>query len=160
MIAVMSDRPVETTEVLTFEPLTEEEDLFALAVAECNGNLKEAFITAFGDNHKAPLAQARILAGKPSVAARIQQIIFAGNDHQLISQSAHLAELAEIRDISKKIGAVKVAFSAEKARGEVAGFYKSADGLEGLDLELARDAGKLGKFVQDTMTKLADSLPV
>jgi hypothetical protein len=142
-------------------PLSLEEDTFALAVVEYGGNLRAAFTAVFGPETKNPQAKAQIMLARPNIRARVQELLTASSDACLISLSSHLMELAEIRDVAKVQGAVKVALGAEKARGEAAGFYKTKIELpEGLDLELASNAKKLSEFVQTTMNELANKLPV
>lgn len=103
--------------------LTPEEDLFCLTVIEYNGNLKAAYAAVFGEMVTHPLARAKMLMMKPQIQARIQDLNQTVRDHALVSMESHLLELAEIRDLAKIQGALKVAFSAEEARGKVAGLY-------------------------------------
>jgi hypothetical protein len=162
MIALMSAQESKPSEEVVLEPLTAEQDAFALAVIEYNGNLKAAYLAVFGDSAPNPLANARMLSQNPSVVARVRALLFAAEEQDLISRSAHLAELAEIRDMAKKMGAPKVALEAEKSRGEVVGFYKakSEEGMSDLERTLAKDAAALSKFVAGTLEQLAEKLPV
>lgn len=160
MIAPMSDQDQQVIEVL--KPLTVEEDAFALALIEYNGNMKAAYLAVFGEEARNPLAHARQLSANPAIATRVRQLLFAADDQDMISRSAHLAELAEIRDMAKKMGAPKVALEAERSRGEIAGFYKGKtdEGLTELERTLAKDAAALSKFVAGTLGQLAEKLPV
>lgn len=162
MIAPMSALESKTSEEVALEPLTAEQDAFALAIIEYNGNLKAAYLAVFGETAPSPLANARMLSQNPSVVARVRALLFAAEDQDLISRSAHLAELAEIRDMAKKMGAPKVALEAERSRGEVVGFYKGKndDSMTDLERELAKDAAALSKFVANTLGQLAEKLPV
>lgn len=103
--------------------LTPEEDLFCLTVIEYNGNLKAAYAAVFGDQVTHPLARAKLLLAKPEIQARIADLNEVTREHSLVSLESHLLELAEIRDLAKIQGALKVAFSAEEARGKAAGLY-------------------------------------
>ncbi len=160
MIAPMSAQ--DQQETVALEPLTPEQDAFALAIIEYNGNLRAAYLAAFGETASSPLANARTLSAHPSVVARVRELLFAAEDQDLISRSAHLAELAEIRDMAKTMGAPKVALEAERSRGEVVGFYKNKadDSMTELERTLAKDAAALSKFVANTLGQLADNLPV
>lgn len=162
MIAPMSAPEQSLTEEAILEPLTAEQDAFALAIIEYNGNLKAAYLAVFGENAPSPLANARMLSTNPSVVARVRALLFAAEEQDLISRSAHLAELAEIRDMAKKMGAPKVALEAERSRGEVVGFYKGKndESISDLERELAKDAAALSKFVANTLGQLAEKLPV
>jgi len=162
MIVDMDALEPKGIEEVALEPLTIKEDAFALAVVEYNGNLKAAYLAIFGEDAPSPLANARILSANPSVVARVRALLFAAEEQDLISRSSHLAELAEIRDMAKIMKAPKTALEAERSRGEVAGFYsnKSEEGASDLERELAKDAAALSKFVSNTLSKLADALPV
>jgi oxalate decarboxylase/phosphoglucose isomerase-like protein (cupin superfamily) len=109
--------------------LTNEEDTFCLGVIEFGGNLPAAWRAAFPDDsgHNAG-AKARMMLSRPEVAKRIRQLTEVVEEHAYISLGSHLVELANIRDISKTAGQLKVALSAEMARGQVAGFYKKDEG--------------------------------
>lgn len=110
--------------VVEFTPLTSEEDTFALGVIEYGGNLGAAYRAAFGAEISNPVAKARHMISRPEIAKRIMQLTEATQEHALISLGSHLVQLAEIRDLAKDTGQLKVALSAEQARGEVAGFYQ------------------------------------
>lgn len=111
--------PIETVPEI---PLTKDEDSFALAVIEYGGNLRAAWIAVFGE-HNTPTAKARDLLAVPRIAKRVQDLTVAIADSSLISLGSHMLELANIRDMAKFNGQLKVALEAEKSRGTVAGFY-------------------------------------
>jgi hypothetical protein len=104
-------------------PLTEEEELFALSVIECSGNIVAAFQSVWGEGVRNPAAHARMLLNQPNVLARITALQAVQTDTALLSMSSHLIELARIRDLSKLLQNPKVALDAERSRGEVMGFY-------------------------------------
>lgn len=108
-------------------PLTLEESNFALAVIECGGNVAAAYRMAFGKDVDFPLAKGKELLGKAGVALKIRDITEAVADAALISVGAHLNELAEIRDLSKAQGNMKVALAAEVQRGQAVGIYQKFD---------------------------------
>ena len=112
--------PAQTFEVV--EMLTAEEDMFCLAVVEYGGNLREAWVTTFGAC-AAPAARAKALMLRPHIAHRIEDLQGSIKEGHLISVASHLTELANIRDMSKNMGAVNVALQAEIHRGKVAGYY-------------------------------------
>lgn len=114
----------ETTPALP--ALTSTEDTFALCVIEYGGNLGAAYRAAFGDNVSNPAAKARELLLRPEVAKRVMKLTEAVQESALISLGSHLTKLAEIRDLGITTGQLKVALSAERNRGEVAGFYQQA----------------------------------
>lgn len=109
-------------------PLTAKEDMFALAVIEYGGNLKKAYEEAFGIGDFAPTAKARELMNRPEIAFRIRQITEAAHEGALMSLGSHLMELADIRDLAKDQGQLKVALNAEEARGRVYGLYVGKEG--------------------------------
>lgn len=110
-------------ELLAYPALTQAEDTFALAVIECGGNINSAYKMTFGADSPFPLARGKELLSKPQIALRIKEITDKIQDASLISMGAHLYELADIRDLAKTSGQLKVALSAERARGEVVGLY-------------------------------------
>ncbi len=99
------------------------EDMFCLAVIEYGGNLKEAYKSVFGQDVHQPNAKARALMCRPEIAGRILDLTTAVQDNALISLGSHLVELAEIRDLAKFSGQLKVALNAEESRGKAAGLY-------------------------------------
>jgi hypothetical protein len=103
--------------------LTQAEDTFALAIIECGGNISTAYKMTFGEDSPFPIARGKELLSKPQIALRIKEITDKIQDASLISMGAHLYELADIRDLAKNSGQLKVALSAERARGEVVGLY-------------------------------------
>jgi len=103
--------------------LTPQEDSFALGVIEYGGNLRAAYVSAFGDQVPNPTARAKQLMSRPEIAARVQELNGTVKQASLISLESHLIELAGIRDMAKMIGSVKVALNAEELRGKAAGIY-------------------------------------
>ena len=125
VINIIPIQPVEEVQDVTFEypPLTQAEDTFALAVIECGGNISSAYKMTFGDDSPFPIARGKELLSKPQIALRIKEITDKISEASLISMGAHLYELADIRDLAKNSGQLKVALSAERSRGEVVGLY-------------------------------------
>lgn len=113
----------QVTEVAEKVYLPLDHDNFALAVIEYGGNLAAAYRAVFGAEVVFAAAKARELMALPEVAARIEDLQASVKDADLVSMSSHLIELAEIRDLAKTQGMLKVALNAEEARGKVAGFY-------------------------------------
>jgi prefoldin subunit 5 len=74
-----------------------------------------------------PAARGKLLLQQANVALRIREISSAVHEDTLISLSSHLSQLAEIRDLAKLTGQIKVAFSAERSRGEAIGIYQRHD---------------------------------
>lgn len=109
--------------VQSYPPLTQAEDTFALAIIECGGHIGSAYKMTYGEDSPFPIARGKELLAKPQVALRIKEITDKIQDSTLISMGAHLYELADIRDLAKNTGQLKVALSAERARGEVSGLY-------------------------------------
>jgi hypothetical protein len=121
--AVRRDAPMVATEVVDVLPaLTAMEDSFCLAVIEYNGNLSAAYKSVFGDVAR-PLASARGLMQRPEIIARVKSLTETVQEAVLVSMASHVTELADIRDLAKVQGNLKVALGAERARGEVAGLY-------------------------------------
>ena len=115
---------VEATDyVAPYEPLTQAEDTFALAVVEYGGHIGSAYKAVFGDDSPYPVSRGKELLSKPQVALRIKEITDKIDDSTLITKGSHLYELADIRELAKATGQLKVALSAERNRGEVAGLY-------------------------------------
>lgn len=119
--------PVDVHDVIP--PLTTEESNFALAVIECGGNVAAAYRMAFGKDVDFPLAKGKELLGRAGVALKIREITDAVADAALVSVGAHLHELAEIRDLSKAQGNMKVALAAEVQRGQAVGIYQKFDAM-------------------------------
>jgi hypothetical protein len=112
-----------SNDVVVARTLTQEEDTFALAVIEYGGNMGAAYRAAYGPDVNMPIAKARELITRPEVAKRIQELTLVTEEHALISLGSHLMQLAQIRDNATDNKQLKVALDAEKARGQVAGFY-------------------------------------
>jgi len=102
--------------------LTTDEDNFALAVIEWGGNLRQAYVSVFGE-HPQATGKAKALLARPEVSARVKELNGVILDAHLITMESHLIELANIRDMAKMVGSLKVALNAEEARGKVAGYY-------------------------------------
>lgn len=115
-------------EPVEFRPLTTFEDTFVLAVIEYGGNLGKAYRSVWGDKVNNAAAKARMLMQKPEIIARITELTNAVFEGALMSLGSHLVELADIRDLAKVQGNLKVALNAEQSRGQVAGFYKEKGG--------------------------------
>lgn len=152
---------------MSAEGLTAQEDMFCLGIIEFSGNLRLAYATAFPPEFEGeiifPEARARELMSQPHIQARIRELMAASVEATFISESAHMSELAEIRDLSKKLAQPKTALAAEMARGQVAGFYKGKaldPALDGVDPEMLKSAKKLQDFVSNFTTSLAAKLPV
>lgn len=107
------------------QPLNPDEDSFCLAVIEFGGNLAAAYRAVYDDGSR-PIAKAQELISRPEIAVRIKELQQLTNEHALISLGSHMLELAQIRDLAKETGQLKVALSAETNRGKVAGFYGDA----------------------------------
>ena len=110
------------------EPLTLEEDTFALAFVEHGGNGRRAWRDAHPDDQNyaiSTLPQARLMLQKANVALRIKSLQSIDDEHVIISRGSHLIQLAQIRDTAMDRGETKVALNAEIARGEAAGLYES-----------------------------------
>lgn len=95
-----------------------------MAMVEFGGNLRLAYTSVFGE-HAHATGKAKQLLARPEVSARVRELNGAVLDSHLITMESHLVELASIRDMAKSLGSLKVALSAEEARGKVAGFYVS-----------------------------------
>lgn len=106
---------------------TQDEETFALAVVEANGNIAAAYRMAFGADILFPLARGKELLCRPQVALKIKDLTDKIQDASLISIGAHLHELADIRDLAKATGQLKTALAAERARGEAVGIYQAHD---------------------------------
>ena len=122
---------VDSSEVVSYPPLTVEEDSFALAIIEYGGNIGEAYRSVFGGKVSAPAARGKLLLQQPNIALRIRDISSAVHEDTLISLASHLDELSQIRDLAKLTGQIKVAYSAERSRGEAVGIYQRHDQKSG-----------------------------
>jgi len=105
-----------------YPPLTAEQDMFALAVVEYSGNIAAAY-RVIDSQSFIPGAKGKAMLMLPQVALRVRDLTEKIQDSALISMGAHLNELANIRDLAKHVGDLKVALGAERCRGEVAGLY-------------------------------------
>jgi len=113
----VADEVVELTRILS-----PEEDNFALAIIEYGGNVRAAYMSVYGE-HPHATAKGKELMTRPHIAARIAELNGTVRESALISVESHMVELANIRDLAKATGSLKVALAAERSRGEVAGFY-------------------------------------
>lgn len=113
----VADEVVDLTRILS-----PDEDNFALAVVEYSGNVRAAYTSVYGEDRNAT-ARGKALMALPHIAARIAELNGTVRESALISVESHLVELANIRDLAKATGSLKVALAAERSRGEVAGFY-------------------------------------
>lgn len=114
-------------QVHQYPALTRDEETFALAIIECGGNISAAYKMAFPDDHDMPLARGKALLAKPAIALKIRDITDAVQEASLVSVGAHLDQLARIRDLSIVTGEMKVAYQAERSRGEAVGIYQKHD---------------------------------
>lgn len=126
MIRFMDHPPaltlVEDVSEAIYPPLTTQQDLFALAMVEYSGNIAAAYRVVDPGSHM-PNAKGKELLALPQVALRIRDLTDKIQDSCLISMGAHLNELANIRDLAKHVGDLKVALGAERSRGEAVGLY-------------------------------------
>lgn len=111
-------------EVHEYPPLTTDEETFALAIVECEGNIAAAYRTVYGQEVAFPLARGKALLCKPAIALKIRDLTEKIEDASLISTGAHLNMLAMIRDQAMVTGQIKVAYQAERSRGEAVGIYQ------------------------------------
>lgn len=137
--AILPPEPV----VFAYPPLTTEEQTFCLAVVESSGNIAAAYKMTYGEGAQFPLAKGKELLCKPAVALKIRDITAKVEEASLISVGAHLDQLAKIRDLSITTGQLKVAYSAERSRGEAVGIYQKHD---------ANNKGKGNNNVQINVT--------
>lgn len=111
--------------------LTSDEDSFALALIEYGGNLPAAYNAVFAptDPEGKPIpvkdagTKARRLLSRPEIAKRVAQLQEHAQEGAFISLGSHLDQMARLRDLASASGDFKSAITAEKARGEVAGYY-------------------------------------
>lgn len=113
---------VSEPEIPALRPLKISEDDFALAIIECGGNVREAYLSVFPGASN-PRAKGLALLADPAIAGRIRVLQDAIQDQTLITLGSHLSEMATIRDMAKDQGQLKVALEAEKSRGVAAGLY-------------------------------------
>lgn len=141
IISAVEASPIaELEESPVIYPLcTPDEDMFALAVIECSGNIAAAYRMVFGAESYMPLARGKEMLVRPQVALKIRDITDKIQDAALISVGAHLHELAEIRDLAKATGQLKTALAAERNRGEAVGIYQKHE---------AKNSGKGGGTTQ------------
>lgn len=110
-----------------YEPLSIDEETFALAIIETSGNIAAAYKVTYGSDSYMPLAKGKALLCKPAIALKIKSITDAVQEASLISVGAHLDQLAVIRDLSIVTGQLKTAYQAERSRGEAVGIYQKFD---------------------------------
>ncbi|TXH51128.1 MAG: hypothetical protein E6Q97_19035 [Desulfurellales bacterium] len=112
-----------TPEEPALPPLSVDEDSFALAMIEYGGNVAAAYRSVFGEDVRSPTGRGQALLALPQVQHRIQELSTAVKESAMVSMGMHLQELAQIRDMAKLQGQLKVALQAERTRGEVTGLY-------------------------------------
>lgn len=112
-----------TPEESALPPLSVDEDSFALAMIEYGGNVAAAYRSVFGEDVRSPTGRGQALLALPQVQFRIQELSTAVKESAMVSMGMHLQELAQIRDMAKLQGQLKVALQAERTRGEVTGLY-------------------------------------
>lgn len=126
-ITVIDSAPAGQVVEALYPPLTRDEESFCLAVIEFEGNIPKAYRAVFGDDEALPGARGKELLARPAVALKIKSITDAVGEATLISVGAHLDSLARIRDLSIAQGELKVAYQAERSRGEAVGIYQKHD---------------------------------
>lgn len=113
--------PASTPVILTSEVLTPEEERFCVMYS-LGYSLREAYISNFGQRRDYTEGSHELLQS-PRVVRRLEQMQVCYNNMLGITRAGHLDKLAEIRDIALERDQAKVALDAEKARGEIAGYY-------------------------------------
>jgi len=108
--------------------LSPQEEAFVLAYIEHGGNSAAAYKASFGEDAEYATAQASILLRRPEVSSRIRELNDTIAEAACLSLAAHMQQLAEIRDVAKAQGSLKVSLAAEVKRGEVAGLYVGKTG--------------------------------
>lgn len=127
-LTLQSDGQVTSSEVADeLMPLTQAEEMFCLAILDYAGNIKAATQSVYGDV-KSPIQYGQVLLANPRIRDRIKELQESLQQNSLITLGSHIAELANIRDMGKMIGNIKVALEAEKMRGVVAGLYIGKEG--------------------------------
>ena len=121
IVAILPEKNI--LEEPALPPLSLDEDSFALAVIEYSGNIAAAYQSVFG-TVKSPTARGQALLVLPQVQHRIAELSNTIKEVTLISLGSHLQELAQIRDLAKMQGQLKVALQAERTRGEITGLYE------------------------------------
>jgi uncharacterized protein GlcG (DUF336 family) len=116
--------PADENITSVIQECDQDEATFALAVMECGGNIGAAYKMAFGPDIQFPIARGKDMLCRPQVALKIKELSDKIQDASLISIGAHLHELADIRDLAKATGQLKVALAAEVNRGEAVGIYQ------------------------------------
>jgi len=115
-----------TPEEPALPPLTVEQDMFALAYIEECGDVRAAYRAVYGKDAPTPTARGLQMLSLPQVTARVAELSDSIKEAALVSVGIHLQELANIRELAKAQGQLKVALQAERNRGEVGGLYKNA----------------------------------
>ena len=112
--------PYETLH--TWIALTEKEQAFILAYARHRRKGRAAVEAGYSKKNAAHTGQR--LLGKAEVRLCLQEIAERAAHSAEVNMTAHLLELAEIRDKAKAKGDFSPAVRAEELRGKTAGFYK------------------------------------
>lgn len=116
---------------------------------EFPGNYGKAYAVAYNTDYDAAAA-IQLLQANPAILDRIQVLRGAIAEDKLISKFEHASQLAIIRDVAVHLGQPKVAYQAERSRGELAGFYagmmtsdKKGDGSISVYVNLANGTTKI-----------------
>lgn len=112
-VCVWYTRGMSTEVVVT--KLSNEDDMFCLAVVEYAGNLGAAYRTIDPDEAY-PVAKAREMLARPEIAQRVNQLVAIQDEHAGMSLGSHLQQLAHIRDLAVAKENFKVALDAENSR--------------------------------------------
>lgn len=119
------------TSLLPYPSITPDEDRFLLALIEYSGNVGAAYRSVFGDDVAMAVSAGRAILAKPQVALRMKELCNTVELSKEFQKDLHLSELANIRDLAKATGQIKVALSAEQARGAVFGLYSEPSAKSG-----------------------------
>jgi hypothetical protein len=109
--------------LVDYPPLSREEDVFVLALIEYSGNYQMAYKAAYGADVEFPATRGRELTNRPQIALRLRELTQTLDVSKEFQKDLHLMELANIRDLAKYSGQLKVALDSEVKRGEVHGVY-------------------------------------
>jgi len=114
----LSEEPAseESSEVV----LCDTDEAFCAYVAS-GSTVMKAYEMAYG--YRPTRAETQEIVRRPEVMARLRRITEAFNCSIGITKMSHLDMMAEIRDRAMDLCEMQVAFNAEKARGQVAGYY-------------------------------------
>jgi len=138
---------LENGQIVTEDLLSVEEEEFVLAVVERGGNIGQAYRDVFTGSHVSATARAQDILRRPAVARRLAELRGTLHEAQLITLESHLVELADIRDIAKAMGQIKIALEAEKSRGTVIGLYQA----KGENTQIPKTVSHLEKLAERVM---------